>query len=66
MTERILERKVYTKLVYKTHSEVDLTDSNAAAEFFEAEKPYGTMLKLMDVGLKIAYKDFLSNEVRSK
>ncbi len=37
--KRELEKKGYTNLVYKTHSELDLTDSSAVAEFFEAEKP---------------------------
>lgn len=37
--KRELERKGYTNLIYKTHSELDLTDSKAVAEFFEAEKP---------------------------
>ena len=37
--KRELERKGYTNLVYKTHSELDLTDSKAVAEFFKTEKP---------------------------
>lgn len=37
--KRELEAKGYTNLVYKTHSELDLTDSKAVAEFFEQEKP---------------------------
>ena len=37
--KRELERKGYTNLVYKTHSELDLTDSKAVEEFFETEKP---------------------------
>ena len=37
--KREFERKGYTNLVYRTHSELDLTDSNAVAEFFEQEKP---------------------------
>lgn len=37
--KRELERKGYSNLVYKTHSELDLTDSKAVAEFFEQEKP---------------------------
>ncbi len=37
--KRELERKGYTNLIYKTHSELDLTDSKDVAEFFEAEKP---------------------------
>lgn len=33
------EKKGYTNLIYRTHSELDLTDSAAVAEFFEKEKP---------------------------
>ena len=32
--KRELEKKVNTNLVCRTHSELDLTDSNAVAEFF--------------------------------
>jgi GDP-L-fucose synthase len=37
--KRELERKGYTNLVFKTHSELDLTDPKAVSEFFEREKP---------------------------
>ena len=37
--KREFERNGYTNIVFKTHSELDLTDSKAVAEFFEAEKP---------------------------
>ena len=37
--KREFESKGYTNLVYRTNSELDLTDSNAVAEFFEQEKP---------------------------
>ncbi len=37
--KRELERKGYNNLVYKTHSELDLTDSIAVTEFFKKEKP---------------------------
>ena len=37
--KRELERKGYTNLVFKTHEELDLTDSKAVAKFFEQEKP---------------------------
>ena len=37
--KREVERKGYTNIVFKTHSELDLTDSKAVAEFFEQEKP---------------------------
>ena len=37
--KREFERKGYTNIIGKSHSELDLTDSKAVAEFFEAEKP---------------------------
>ncbi len=37
--KRELESKGYKNLVYKTHSELDLCDSKAVEEFFNAEKP---------------------------
>lgn len=37
--KREFEKKGYTNLIYRTHSELDLTDSAAVAEFFEKEKP---------------------------
>ena len=36
---REFERRGYTNLLYRAHSELDLTDSNKVAEFFECEKP---------------------------
>lgn len=36
---REFERKGYTNIIFRTHSELDLTDSAAVAEFFEKEKP---------------------------
>lgn len=37
--KRELEKNGYTNLVYKTHTELDLTDSKAVENFFENEKP---------------------------
>ena len=37
--KREFERKGYTNIVCRTHSELDLTDSDAVAEFFQQEKP---------------------------
>lgn len=45
-----LEFKGYTNLVYKTHSELDLTNQQAVAEFFEAEKPEYVILAAAKVG----------------
>ena len=45
-----LELKGYANLVYRTHSELDLTNQNAVAEFFEAEKPEYVILAAAKVG----------------
>ena len=37
--KRELERKGYNNLIFKTHSELDLTDSKLVSEFFQSEKP---------------------------
>lgn len=37
--KREFEKKGYNNIIYKTHSELDLTDSRRVAEFFEQEKP---------------------------
>ncbi len=37
--KREFEKKGYTNLIYKTHSELDLTDGKAVKDFFEKEKP---------------------------
>ena len=48
--KREFEKKGYTNLVYRTHSELDLTDSNAVAEFFEQEKPVWVVQAAAKVG----------------
>ena len=45
-----LESKGYTNLVYRTHKELDLLDSNAVAEFFTYEKPEYVILAAAKVG----------------
>ena len=45
-----LESKGYTNLVYRTHKELDLLDTNAVAEFFKAEKPEYVILAAAKVG----------------
>ena len=45
-----LESKGYTNLIYKTHKELDLLDSNAVADFFEKEKPEYVILAAAKVG----------------
>lgn len=45
-----LESKGYTNLVYRTHKELDLLNSNAVAEFFESENPEYVILAAAKVG----------------
>lgn len=45
-----LTDKGYTNLVYKTHKELDLTDANAVAHFFETEQPEYVFLAAAKVG----------------
>ena len=45
-----LEAKGYNNLVYRTHAQLDLTDSVAVADFFEKEKPDYVILAAAKVG----------------
>src|SRR5574344_2335216 len=45
-----LESKGYTNLIYRTHSELDLTNQKAVEEFFEIEKPQYVILAAAKVG----------------
>ena len=47
---RELERKGYTNLVYRTRSELDLTDQAAVHHFFDTEKPTQVYLAAAKVG----------------
>ncbi|EAK5278018.1 GDP-L-fucose synthase [Campylobacter jejuni] len=46
----ILKNKGYENLVFKTHSELDLTNQKAVADFFEKEKPEYVFLSAAKVG----------------
>ena len=48
--KREFERRGYTNLVFKTHEELDLTDSNAFTDFFEQEKPQWVIQAAAKVG----------------
>lgn len=48
--KREFERKGYTNLIYRTHSELDLLDTKAVTEFFETEKPDWVVLSAAKVG----------------
>ena len=45
-----LESKGYTNLIYRTHDELDLTNQEAVATFFEKEKPEYVILAAAKVG----------------
>lgn len=45
-----LQKKGYTRLITKTHQELDLTDCRAVEEFFKAEKPEYVFLAAAKVG----------------
>ncbi|MEL6484604.1 MAG: NAD-dependent epimerase/dehydratase family protein, partial [Bacteroidota bacterium] len=47
---KALQKKGYSNLVYRTHAELDLTDSTAVATFFESEKPEYVFLAAAKVG----------------
>lgn len=47
---RNLQWHWFTNLLYKTHRELDLTDSNATAEFFKQEQPVYVFLAAAKVG----------------
>jgi GDP-L-fucose synthase len=49
-----LKSKGYTNLICKTHSELDLTNQQAVAEFFQMEKPEYVILAAAKVGGIIA------------
>lgn len=48
--KRKLESKGYNNLVYRTHSELDLTNQQAVNEFFESERPEYVFLAAAKVG----------------
>jgi len=47
---RFLEKNGFNSLIYKTSSELDLTDQRAVKNFFEAEKPDYVFLAAAKVG----------------
>lgn len=47
---KILVKKGYTNIITQTHSELDLTNSVAVAEFFESERPEYVFLAAAKVG----------------
>lgn len=51
---KTLQEKGYTNLVFRTHAELDLTDTAGVAAFFESEKPQYVFLAAAKVGGIIA------------
>lgn len=47
---KVLQQKGYTNLVYRTHTELDLTNQQAVKRFFEQEKPEYVFLAAAKVG----------------
>ena len=48
--QRILQKKGYTNIITRTHSELDLINQQAVKEFFEKEKPEYVFLAAAHVG----------------
>ncbi len=65
---RNLEKAGYTNLVYRTHAELELTDTHAVETFFETEKPEYVILAAAKVGGIVANNtypvDFLLTNLR--
>jgi GDP-L-fucose synthase len=53
-----LKSKGYTNIIGKTHTELDLLDQNAVADFFESQKPEYVFLAAAKVGGIIANNTF--------
>ena len=47
---RVLEKKGYTNIVFRTHAELDLTDTQSVKQFFEAENPEYVFFAAAKVG----------------
>jgi len=47
---KTLQNKGYQNIIYRTHSELDLTDSKSVADFFNTEKPEYVFLAAAKVG----------------
>ncbi len=47
---KALQKKGYTNLIYRTHQELDLTDTDAVSDFFQQEKPDYVFLAAAKVG----------------
>ncbi len=60
-----LEKKGYTNLIYKTHKELDLTDTIAVTDFFETEQPEYVFLAAAKVGGIIANNTYRADFIHT-
>lgn len=60
-----LRKKGYTNTVYRTHAELDLSDSKAVADFFDDEKPDYVFLAAAKVGGIVANNKYRADFIHS-
>ena len=60
-----LEKKGYTNLIYKTHKELDLTDTIAVTNFFETEQPEYVFLAAAKVGGIVANNTYRADFIHT-
>ncbi len=60
-----LQSKEYTNIIGKTHSELELTDQRAVADFFESEKPEYVFLAAAKVGGIVANNTYRADFIYS-
>jgi len=61
---RALQNAGYTNILVRTHADLDLTDTSAVRDFFEAEKPEYVFLAAAKVGGILANRDFPADFIR--
>jgi GDP-L-fucose synthase len=63
--QRALERKGYSNLLLRTHSELDLADRNATRAFFDRERPEYVFLAAAKVGGILANDTYPADFIRA-
>lgn len=48
--KRLLHKNGYSNIIYRTHTELDLTNQQSVSDFFEKEKPDYVLLAAAKVG----------------
>jgi GDP-L-fucose synthase len=61
---RVLRARGYANILTRTHSELDLTDAHAVADFFDAERPATVFLAAARVGGILANNTYPADFVR--